>query len=68
MGFDLQPTEEQKALRDTLADFSTHVLRPAARDAEAARRTPDDIAVRVHELGVAAPIDERYGVGGPSTR
>ena len=64
MGFDLQPTEEQTALRDTLADFSKQVLRPAARDAEAARQTPDDIAGRIHELGVAAPVDERFGGGG----
>jgi len=64
VGFDLQPTEEQRALTDTLADFSTHVLRPAARDAEAARQTPEDIASRIHELGVAAPVDERYGGGG----
>lgn len=64
MGFDLQPTEEQTALRDTLADFSKQVLRPAARDAEAARQTPDDVAQRIHELGVVAPVEEAHGGGG----
>ncbi|MGH2749702.1 MAG: acyl-CoA dehydrogenase family protein [Actinomycetota bacterium] len=64
LGFDLQPTEEQLALKDTLAAFASKVLRPAARDAEAARRTPDSVAQQLHELGVAAPVDEAYGGGG----
>ena len=64
MAFDLEPTEEQKALRETLHDFSSEVLRPAARDAENARQVPDDIARQVHEIGVTAPVPEEFGGGG----
>lgn len=64
MPFDLQPTDEQQALRETLHDFAVEVLRPAARDCESARSTSDEIAGRVHEIGVAAPVDETYGGGG----
>lgn len=64
MGFELQPSEEQEALRDTLHDFATNVLRPRARDCERAGRTSLDIARQVHEIGVAAPVDESYGGAG----
>ena len=64
MSFDLSPTEEQQALKETLADFSKEVLRPAARSSESAGRTSDDVARRIHEIGVTAPVDEQYGGGG----
>ena len=64
MAFDLEPTEEQKALRETLHDFASEVLRPAARTAESARQVPDDLARRVHEIGVTAPVAEDFGGGG----
>lgn len=64
MGFDLQPTEEQSALVETLRDFSNEVLRPAARDCERAGETSAEIARQVHEIGVTAPVDEEYGGGG----
>ena len=64
MPFDLSPTEEQQALKETLADFSKEVLRPAARSSESAGRTSDDVARRIHEIGVTAPVDEQYGGGG----
>jgi alkylation response protein AidB-like acyl-CoA dehydrogenase len=64
VGFDLQPTEEQAALKETLADFAANVLRPAARDAEAAKSTPEDIARQVHDIGIAAPVAEEFGGGG----
>jgi acyl-CoA dehydrogenase len=62
--FDLQPTDEQKALKDTLHEFASEVIRPAARDCEAARSTSSEIARQVHEIGVTAPVDEVYGGGG----
>ena len=62
--FDLGLTEEQQALKDTLHDFAGSVLRPAARDLEAAKRTSDEIARQIHEIGIAAPIDEEFGGGG----
>ena len=64
MAFDLAPTEEQKALRETLHEFASEVLRPAARSAESARKVPDDLARQAHEIGVAAPVDEEFGGGG----
>ena len=64
MAFDLEPTEEQKALRDTLHEFAAEVLRPAARSAESARKVPDDLVRRAHEIGVAAPVPEEFGGGG----
>lgn len=64
MGFDLQPTEEQAALRSTLHDFAEEVLRPRARDCEAAGATAPDILDAAHDIGVAAPVDEAFGGGG----
>lgn len=64
MGFNLQPSEEQLALKDTLKDFATSVLRPAMRDNESAGRTSDEIVRQIYEIGVAAPVDEAYGGGG----
>jgi alkylation response protein AidB-like acyl-CoA dehydrogenase len=64
VGFDLQPTDEQRALQETLRDFAREVLRPAARDCETARAVPPEIVRQVHDIGVAAPVDESYGGGG----
>jgi acyl-CoA dehydrogenase len=64
MGFDLGPTEEQQALRETLHSLATDVLRPAGRAAEGALRTGDDIAREVHGIGVTAPVAQDYGGGG----
>jgi alkylation response protein AidB-like acyl-CoA dehydrogenase len=64
VAFDLELTDEQKALKETLGDFARSVLRPAARDCEDAHRTSDGIRAQVHEIGVAAPVDEAYGGGG----
>jgi alkylation response protein AidB-like acyl-CoA dehydrogenase len=64
VGFDLQPTEEQAALKETLADFAADVIRPAARDAEAATSTPEAITRQVQAIGIAAPVAEDFGGGG----
>src|SRR2546426_6896988 len=64
MSFDLELTDEQKALKDTLHDVAASVLRPAARDAEAAKQTPAEIARQIQEIGVAAPVPEEFGGGG----
>lgn len=64
MAFDLGPTEEQQALRETLHEFSVQVLRPAARSAESERRVPDDLAAQAHEIGITAPVPEEFGGGG----
>lgn len=64
MPFDLQPTDEQCVLKDTLHDFSSEVLRPAARDCESAHQTSEDICRQAHEIGITAPVDESYGGAG----
>ncbi len=64
MGFDLQPNDEQVALKTTLNEFSSEVVRPAARACESDRRVPADLLARIHEIGVVAPVDESYGGGG----
>jgi acyl-CoA dehydrogenase len=64
VAFDLQPTDEQKALKDNLHAFAEDVIRPRARDAEAAGRTPPEVMTQIHELGVAAPVEEEFGGGG----
>jgi acyl-CoA dehydrogenase len=64
MAFDLTLSEEQQALRETLHEFATEVLRPAARDSESARSTPDSIRNQLHEIGVVAPIPEEFGGAG----
>jgi alkylation response protein AidB-like acyl-CoA dehydrogenase len=64
MGFDLGPTEEQLALRETLHSFANDVVRPAGRAAESARTTGADIAREIHGIGVSAPVSEDYGGGG----
>lgn len=65
MAFDLQPTDEQRVLRDTVREFATEVVRPAARAAEEAGSVPADLRRRVHELGVTAPVNEDLAAGPP---
>ena len=64
MAFNLEPTDEQRALKETLHEFADEVLRPRAREAESARRVPDEIVAQAHEIGVAAPVPEEFGGGG----
>lgn len=64
MPFDLQPTDEQRVLQETLHDFAAEVLRPAARDCEAAKQTSEDIFRQAHEIGVTAPVEEEFGGAG----
>jgi alkylation response protein AidB-like acyl-CoA dehydrogenase len=62
--FDLQPTDEQRVLSETLHDFAAEALRPAARDCESARQTSEEIFRQAHEIGVTAPVDESFGGAG----
>jgi alkylation response protein AidB-like acyl-CoA dehydrogenase len=64
MGFDLEPTEEQRVLRETVHDFAARVIRPAARPCESSRMTAPEIVAQVHEIGVTAPVAESFGGGG----
>ncbi|GAA2370126.1 MULTISPECIES: acyl-CoA dehydrogenase family protein [Gordonia] len=50
--FNLNPDEEQEMIAETVRDFSTEILRPAAYDADNAATTPEDILKRSAELGI----------------
>lgn len=64
MPFGLQPTEEQEALRETLHELASQLIRPAARPSEEAGRTTSEVARAIHEIGVTAPVPENSGGGG----
>lgn len=50
--FNLTPDDEQQMIADTVKEFSTEVLRPAAYDADAAATAPAEILERSAELGI----------------
>ncbi|HEY9311979.1 acyl-CoA dehydrogenase family protein [Williamsia sp.] len=50
--FNLYPDDEQKMITDTVKEFATEILRPAAYDADAAAAIPDEILTRSAELGI----------------
>jgi hypothetical protein len=52
--FDLTPDEDQKLIVETVSEFAEEVLRPAARDADAAAGYPADLINKAAELGVTA--------------
>jgi alkylation response protein AidB-like acyl-CoA dehydrogenase len=59
------PTEEQEVVRDTLRDFASSVLRPAARDCDEAGSLDEDVVAKAWELGlVATQIPEAFGGAG----
>lgn len=64
--FDLNITEEQQMMRDSVRRFAEDVIRPAAHDADNAAKTPEDVLEQVAELGLnyfAVPED----LGGAAT-
>jgi alkylation response protein AidB-like acyl-CoA dehydrogenase len=50
--FDLQPSDEQKMLRDSVRDFGLERLRPVAQDADAACATRPELLSQANELGL----------------
>ncbi|WP_207839935.1 acyl-CoA dehydrogenase family protein [Williamsia soli] len=50
--FNLFPDDEQKMIADTVREFATEILRPAAHDADAAAAAPAEILTRSAELGI----------------
>ncbi|GEE03918.1 putative acyl-CoA dehydrogenase [Gordonia spumicola] len=50
--FNLNPDDEQAMIAETVKDFSTEILRPAAYDADNAATAPEDILKRSAELGI----------------
>jgi len=60
--FDLEPTEEQQMIVETVREFAAEQLRPAAHDADAKAQTPDGLLSRAAELGIGAfGIPEELG-------
>ena len=52
--YDLTPDDEQKMIIETLEEFAEEILRPAARDADAAATYPSDLIAKAAELGITA--------------
>nr|WP_174575698.1 acyl-CoA dehydrogenase family protein [Nocardia miyunensis] len=50
--FDLTPSDEQQMIVETVRDFAGEILRPAAPDADAATKAPQDLLERAAELGI----------------
>jgi alkylation response protein AidB-like acyl-CoA dehydrogenase len=51
--FDLEPTDEQQMLRDSVREFGLDKLRPAAEAADAAAGTPEKLLAQANELGLS---------------
>ena len=63
--FDLTPTEEQRLVRDTMAEFAAERLRPAAAEADEKACAPADLLAAGAELGLASiGIPEELGGAG----
>jgi alkylation response protein AidB-like acyl-CoA dehydrogenase len=63
--FDLTPTEEQRLIRDTVAEFAAEQLRPIAADADAKCEAPQGLLGMAAELGIMAigVPEELGGIG-----
>jgi alkylation response protein AidB-like acyl-CoA dehydrogenase len=63
--FDLTPTEDQRLIRDTMAEFAAEQLRPAAAEADAKAGAPADLLARSAELGLTMiGVPEELGGAG----
>jgi hypothetical protein len=51
--FDLEPTDEQQMLRDSVREFSLAKLRPVAEEADAACAVSDELLTHANELGLS---------------
>ncbi|MBO0884208.1 MAG: acyl-CoA dehydrogenase family protein, partial [Mycobacterium sp.] len=51
--FDLTPTEEQAMIVETVREFASEVVRPAAAQADRTASTPPDLGKRAAELGIS---------------
>jgi alkylation response protein AidB-like acyl-CoA dehydrogenase len=51
--FDLDPSDEQQMLRDSVREFALARLRPAAEEADAECVTPDELLSQANELGLS---------------
>jgi alkylation response protein AidB-like acyl-CoA dehydrogenase len=49
---DFEPSEEQRLVRDSVADFAKSTLAPRVREVEKARAVPEDVRKLAHEMGL----------------
>jgi alkylation response protein AidB-like acyl-CoA dehydrogenase len=49
---DFEPTEDQRLMRDSVAQFAKVALAPRVRDFEKLRAVPDDVRETAHEIGL----------------
>jgi alkylation response protein AidB-like acyl-CoA dehydrogenase len=62
---DFDPSDEQRLIVETVRQFAAEQVRPRARDCSEARKLPDDVIARAHELGlVANALPSESGGGG----
>jgi alkylation response protein AidB-like acyl-CoA dehydrogenase len=60
-----EPTDEQKAIRESVAQFARTRLRPRIREFERQRGLPDDVLEAAHSMGLAwAAFPEAVGGSG----
>jgi butyryl-CoA dehydrogenase len=60
-----EPTDDQRMLRDAVAQFAERTLRPRIREFEKARGLPDDVLQAAHAMGFAmAAFPEAAGGAG----
>lgn len=62
--FDLSPDEIQETVVETLHGFAEAEIRPAAREAEAAKEVPERVSKQVAEMGFGASVPEEFGGSG----
>ena len=59
--FDLSLGDEQKMIQETVREFATDVMRPAAHDADEAAKAPESLVERSAEIGVTMiNVPEEY--------
>ena len=51
---DFGPSDEQRLIVETVRQFATSEVRPRARECSEARKLPEDVLARAHELGLVA--------------
>jgi acyl-CoA dehydrogenase len=62
---DFEPSDEQKLIVETVRQFAASEVRPRARECSEARKLPDEVLARAHELGlVANALPSEHGGGG----
>src|SRR5437016_259797 len=60
-----EPSEDQKMMKDSVAQFAARTIRPKIRDFERARGVPEDVRKAAHELGLGvAALPEAVGGAG----